>query len=197
MRRSPDGKRDVIEMKVPIEGRRGRVVIISGLGLPTKVGIGATDLPDEDWLAIENRGVRGGGPRYDTIETIHAGMIRLDDNPRQGTDQTFAARGGATFALGALSAPVAVEGEIMETDPLYPEGTVPWIITGERMKCLLVAPPHFNSEEIAGMVRKAMHGEFTVEMVSAGTLTAGDPLTVPGWRLAKEAYAPKAGLALN
>jgi hypothetical protein len=200
MRRSPDGKRDVYVAGTPLQGKKSRIVLISGLGLPTKIGIGATDLPDETWLEIHNRDVGGSGLRYDTIEDIHGGMVRLHARAHQGRDQTFSPRAEATFGHGTLSQPKDEEGEIMEMaegDTVYPLGVTAWLITDGRGKAVLVAPYQTNSDEIADIVKDHIHGEFTVENVFSGTMTAADELTAHGWPLAKSAYAPAPGVTFN
>jgi len=199
-RPSPDGKRDVYVASGPLPGKRSRVVLISGMGLPTKIGIGAPDLPDETWLDIHNRDVGGTGLRYDTIEDVHGGMIRLASRHLQGTDQVMSVDAGATFGRGTLPAPSEEEGEIIEMldgDTFYPDGITAWLISDSEGKALLVAPYRTDSVEIADIVKDHIHGEFTVEQAWSGTMTAAEDLTVHGWPLAKSAYAPAPGITFN
>lgn len=190
MRKSPDGTRDVIEMQVPIEGSRSRTVRISGLGLPTKIGIGAVGLEDSAWLEMHNRDVPG-HLRYDTVETIRGGMMPLPENPIQGNDQTYAARSGATFGNGTRQVPAEGQGEVTKVEPdSGPGSTMAWMVTDTRGKYLFVAPAGFDSFALAEAMAPSMHGEFIVEMLTAGTLTATDEIAAPGWRTLIEAPVP-------
>lgn len=200
MRRSPDGKREVFEVSGALPGKRSRIVLVSGLGLPTKVGIGAYDLPDETWLKILNRDVSGTGLRYDMIEEVHGGMVRLDEMHLQGADQTMSMNAGATFGEGTRTAPCEDEGhiiEILDGDTVYPDGTSAWLVTDVRGKALLVSPYQTDSIEIAGILKDHIHGEFTVEQIWSGTMTASENLTVHGWPLAKSAYVPPPSITFN
>lgn len=189
MRKSPDGKRDVVDMRVPITGSRSRIVIISGLGLPPKIGIGAVDLPDETWLEMENRFPGASNLRYDTVETLHGGMVALDDLEDDGRvkkgEHHWAARSGATFGMGLLDRPHPKPG-VIEDGSMTPTDRAAWIVTTADGRSLLVAPYELDSFEIRDVIAKQIHGEFIVEMISAGSLCAVENLAVPGWKAIKE-----------
>lgn len=183
MKKTPDGKREVVEMLVPIEGSTSRTVRITGMGLPPKIGVGAVDLPDSTWIEITNRSLKG-SLRYDTVETVRGGMMPLHERPLQGDDQAFSARSGASFGEGKRPQPDAQDGETVLVEPGEGPGpTMSWIVTDARGQYLFVAPAGFNSSDLVDAMAKSMHGEFTVEMISAGTLTAGEKAVAPGWRL--------------
>lgn len=187
MRKSPDGAREVIEMLVPIEGSRSRTVRVTGLGLPAKVCVGAHDLPDETWIEILNRDVKG-HLAYDSVETVRGGMMPLHDRHLQGSDQMFAVRSGATFGHGTLEAEAAKDGDVVRVEDgkgIHPGPTTAWIVTDSRMKYMLVVPAQFDLDSfgVADMITKAMCGEFMVEMVTSGSFTARDEVAAPGWKV--------------
>lgn len=190
MRKTPDGSREVIEMLVPVTGSRSRTVRISGLGLPPKIGVGAFDLPDETWLNLLNRDVRGGHLRYDQVETVRGGMMPLADKPLQGADQTYAARGGATFGMGTRKAPAEGSGQVVTAADGAAKPTMSWLVTDARRKYLLVAPDGLDSFQLTELIARAMHGEFTIEMVSSGQMTAAEEIAAPGWKVLMEPPAP-------
>jgi len=198
MRRSPDGSREVIEMLVPVEGSLGRTVRITGLGLPPKIGIGAFDLPDNTWLDITNRFVNG-QLRYDTVETVLGGMMPLADRHLQGPDQMYAARSGATFGIGKQKTPVEHPGEVEFVEDDGNKPTMAWVVSDARSKFLLVAPAGMDSFQIADAAAKAMCGEFIVEMITSGTLSATEVVAAPGWRvrIVPQKLSPEAALGLN
>lgn len=183
MRKSPDGKSEVIEMLVPMEGSISRTVRVTGLGLPPKIGVGAVDLPDSTWIEILNRDIKG-HLAYDTVETVRGGMMPLADRFLQDGDQIFSARSGATFGKGQLAEPDDGAGQVEKVeDGSAPGPTSAWIVTDAARKCLLVLPHVFDSFQVAEMISEAMHGEFMVEMVTSGSMTAREEIAAPGWRV--------------
>lgn len=189
---TPDGEREVFELKYPVNGSRSRTVIISGLGLPTKIVVGAPDLPDETHLSISNRDRNGRAPFYDTVETIELGSVSLHAKPYQGSDQSFSAKGGALFCIGALAAPNPITGDVA-FGPKIPGDKAAWLITTENSKFICVSPHSLDSYRTRDFIRRLAHGVFTVEMISAGTFTAADDHSVPGIRtITTPSYPPRA-----
>jgi hypothetical protein len=178
-----------MEMAVAVEPTacRTAVVVLSGDGVPSKVGIGAFDLPLEDWLRITNRH-RADGP-YTRAERVAIGMIALSDNPHQTGDQTMS-KGGATFRLGTRAAVPENEGEVADAPEEHCGYDVaPWLVTwADGRKTLMVLPKMEGSEfydsfGVADYLAPGIHGEFCIEAVDAGQMTAAADLRVPGWTL--------------
>jgi hypothetical protein len=121
------------------------------------------------------------------IETVRGGMMPLDDHPLQKGDQTYAARSGATFGLGTRSSPQEGNGEAVVVEGAENSNpTMAWLVTDERGKYLLVAPAALDSFELASKIARSMHGEFMIEMLTSGSLTACDEPAAPGWRVMLE-----------
>lgn len=183
MRRTPDGAREVVEMLVPTEGSPSKTVRITGLGLPSKIGVGAVDLPDEVWVDLCNRDLSG-NLRYDAVETVHGGMMPLHETPLQKGDQVYQSRSGCSFGDGKSAAPSRHPGEVEEVAHASPsEPTCAWIVSDARGKSLLVVPAALDSFDLVDRLAPALEGEFTVEMVTTATVTAAEAVAAPGWRV--------------
>lgn len=191
-------QREVFKVDYPIRGTRSKVVLISGQGLPVKVGIGAVDLSDSTWLELQNRNLPSRGSRYYRVETVMGGLIRLHERPLQKSDQYWSARSGATVRHGALDGPSTDErGEIVEAESSDPPDTCAWIVTDNTGKYLLVAPSYLDSVDVADMIADCVYGEFSVELVSAGTMTVSEDIVGPGWKIIKQSgvrRTPSVGL---
>lgn len=186
MRKSPDGSREVVDMQVPLDGSRTRVAVVTGMGLPPKIGVSAIEFPDSEWLSLENRHLSG-HKRYDTIQTVIGGLLPLEDRHLQGHDQIFCARGGSTFGTGSMAAKEAPESEVLVRDDddaikQIAMGKSAWLVTEKDRKSLLVAPAGIDSFSIVEWMENNMAGEFMIEVVSAGSMTGTGELVRPGWR---------------
>ena len=93
-RKTFDGHGDLLEMEVPVVGRRSAVVLLQGEGLPDMVGVGSPELRDDKWLEIENRGRRG--PLYEQVRHVRQGVLQLAGTGTKGAYLT----GGHTVGQG-------------------------------------------------------------------------------------------------
>jgi len=186
MRKTPDGSREVIEMLVPIEGRVSKVVRYSGMGLRDRIVIGSPDVAPELLLDILNRDCDG-RLVYDNYQVLRGGLVPLADVPLQKGDQTFANRGGGTFGSGRSNGQSLRPGEIHILDTAAGPGpTAAWCLTTRDQKALLITPAALNSFELAERLPSHVEGEFLIEMLSAGVMTAGTEPVARGWRLIAE-----------
>ncbi len=168
-----------------IDARRSSTVMIEGEGLPTKIGIGAPDLPFETWLSIQNRDVPSSGPQYDRVTQVRTGMLLLDTKPLQGRDQTYCGRSGITVRQGILPPDAAVPpGRIEHTEGTLPRQTYAWRVVGSQGRsAILTIGMNLTSHEVADLLTKNMKGEFHVERIDSGAMTAARDPIVPGWKL--------------
>jgi hypothetical protein len=184
MRKSPDGIGEKIDMQVPVYPVRVGVVILSGEDVRPKIGVGARDLPLEDWLYIENDHQPTGS--YTKVEKVCMGMLALDDKPLQGRDQSYTS-GGATFrqGTGPALADVAKPGELTAAnDEQTQYDMAAWLVTfGDGRKSLLVVPDSLNSFEVADYIATYTDLEFCIESISAASYTANEDLLMPGWTI--------------
>ncbi len=118
-RRTFDGRDDLMEMAVPVVGRRSGVVLLQGEGLPDLVGVGAHDLPASTWLEIENRSRRG--PLYDRVRHVRQGVMQLAGTTTKAAYLT----GGHTYGRGRAASGASEDpGEIIVADPFGNERQV-------------------------------------------------------------------------
>ena len=181
--RSLDGKQDVTEMLVPIPPNTNGMVLIRGDGVPTKIGVGAPDLPAETWLDITNRFVDGAP--YTSIERVCIGVVALADEIRQGRD-VIAMRGGTTFGTGTMPADKVDEpGSMLDaTEEFLDTPTAVWLITDDAGKKYLGAFPNdADSFELRDMLVPMMKGEFSLDRVDSGTFSAAPDLAPAGWTI--------------
>lgn len=178
-------------MVVPIPARASGTVLIEGPGMPTKVGIGAPDLPVETWLSITNRFLPADGGAYDRVRRVHAGMLALHERPLQGPDH-HSGRHGLTIREGELGPDDRgmEEGGLEDAVGEPPDETYAWRVVDSagRNFVLTIGAPG-DSFDIADGIRRFMRGPFHVARLEAATFTAAEELAVPGWTLAVEPRA--------
>lgn len=186
MRKSPDGNREVIEMLVPVEGSISKTIRFSGLGLPDKIVIAEKNVDPTSLFDIVNR--YADLLTYDTYQVIRGGLTNLAKTPIQENDQTIAMRSGGTFEIGTANVEKLKPGEIrtISPDDSSPGPTMSWIISTAESSYLLVAPQGLNSFDLAELLKDYLQGEYLIEMISAGIITASEAEEVPGWRLIVE-----------
>ena len=179
-RRTLDGRDDLIEMEVPVVGRRSGVVLLQGEGLPDLVGIGAHDLPDANWLSIENRSRRG--PLYERVRHVRQGVLQLAGTISKGAYLT----GGHTYGHGKAARDKAEEpGEIIVAEPgSETVATAAWLgVREDGTAFLLSADMQWNSFDLREALEQELSGDFHIQHVSAGTYQAAPDVRMPGWKI--------------
>jgi hypothetical protein len=159
-RRTFDGRDDLIEMEVPVVGRRSGVVLLQGEGLPDLVGIGAHDLPPETWLSIENRSRRG--PLYERVRHVRQGVLHLAGTISKGAYLT----GGHTYGHGKAAADKAEEpGEIIVAEPgSEAVSTAAWLgVREDGTAFLLTADMQWDSFDLREALEQALSGDFHIQ----------------------------------
>lgn len=184
-RKTFDGREDLLEMQVPVVGRRSGVVLLQGAGLPDMVGIGSADLPDETWLSIENRGRRG--PLYDQVKHVRQGVMRLAGTRTKSAYLT----GGHTVGQGQADAGGDEPGEIVTAEAgLPPIPTAAWLgVREDGGAFLMAADMRWDSFQLRAALAKSLSGEFHIQHVSAGSYQAAEDVRMPGWRIVIEPAA--------
>jgi hypothetical protein len=185
--KTSDG-RDVLLMEVDVRGKKSAMVLLSGEGLPTLVGIGSYELEPDRWLTIHNRG----GASYDTVTRVHLGMVPL--TPVRAKGEMTNVMGGGVPGTG--TGPAAEPGQILEKTFGEPGDTSVWLVSSHKARYACVLPFGVDAVQAAEMVSEAVEGPFVVESLYAGTVRAGPDLTVPGWSLfTEEVLAPARAFA--
>lgn len=180
MTRSPDNERDIIVMEVPIRARASRTMLVKGKDLPTRVMVGAPEIPGEIVFGILNRSLPQGSPVYDEACYLADGMVRLHAKPLQAGDQTSSSQAGATVGMGDLKKPLEISSPMIVA-PLPPFPTAAWRVTTADLKALLVMPSAFNSFDVRDHVQKQVHAQFIVERIDSGSMVVASDPCMPGW----------------
>ncbi len=187
-KRTFDGREDLMEMAVPVVGRRSGVVLLQGEGLPDMVGIGAHDLPPSKWLEIENRSRRG--PLYDRVRHVRQGVMQLAGTTTKGAYLT----GGHTYGRGKAAAGATEEpGEIIVAEPGSEAApTAAWLGVREDGTAFLVAIDlQWDSFDLREALEQSLSGDFHIQHVSAGSYQAAPDVRMPGWKIEiEQADAP-------
>lgn len=179
-KRTFDGRDDLMEMAVPVVGRRSGVVLLQGDGLPDLVGVGAHDLPDSTWLDIENRSRRG--PLYDRVRHVRQGVMQLAGTTTKGAYLT----GGHTCGRGKAVAGAPQEpGEIIVADPGSEAApTAAWLGVREDGTAFLVAiDMRWDSFDLREALEQALSGDFHIQHVFSGSYQAAPDVRMPGWKI--------------
>ena len=181
-RKTFDGQEQLLEMEVPVVGRRSAVVLLQGRGLPDMVGIGSPDLPDDTWLSIENRGRRG--PLYEQVKHVRQGVMQLAGTRTKGAYLT----GGHTFGRGSASGDADEPGEVLTAEPGLPAiPTAAWLGVREDGSAFLVAADlQWDSFQLRAALAQALSGDFHIQHVSAGSYEAAPDIRMPGWKIVME-----------
>lgn len=181
-RKTFDGHADLLEMEVPVVGRRSAVVLLQGEGLPDMVGVGSPELGDDKWLEIENRGRRG--PLYEQVRHVRQGVLQLAGTRTKGAYLT----GGHTVGQGRAEAVGDEPGEILTVEPgLPPVPTAAWLgVREDGSAFLMAADMQWDSFQLRAALAEALSGGFHIQHVSAGSYVAADDLRMPGWKIVLE-----------
>lgn len=181
-RKTFDGRQDLLEMEVPVVGRRSAVVLLQGRGLSDMVGIGSPELPDDRWLEIENRGRRG--PLYEQVRHVRQGVMQLAGTRTKGAYLT----GGHTFGQGSASGEGDEPGEILTAEAGLPAiPTAAWLGVREDGSAFLVAADlQWDSFQLRAALAQALSGDFHIQHVSAGSYEAAPDIRMPGWKIVME-----------
>jgi len=191
-RKTFDGRGDLLEMEVPVVGRRSAVVLLQGDGLPDMVGIGCPELSAGKWLEIENRGRRG--PLYEQVRHVRQGVLQLAGTGTKGAYLT----GGHTVGQGRAGAGVDEPGEILTAEPgLTPVPTAAWLgVREDGSAFLMAADRQWDSFQLRAALAEALSGEFHIQHVSAGSYTAAADVRMPGWKIVLEpSDVPEPGMS--
>ena len=194
MRPNLDGNGETLETTGTLDSKRAGVVLIRGEGLPTKVGVGALDLPEDVWIDMENRDLRSGS-RYSTVTRVRLGVVALHRRHLQGNDSTYSV-GGTIFSKGTRSPDEEVEhvGIVKLSESNFdPDGeTAAWLVMDEAGKKYLMTMPYgIDSDDFVESLKRFFPGEFQVSSVSAGVYTAAEELVAPGWALVIDDREPE------
>ncbi len=181
-RKTFDGHGDLLEMEVPVVGRRSAVVLLQGEGLPDMVGVGSPELRDDKWLEIENRGRRG--PLYEQVRHVRQGVLQLAGTGTKGAYLT----GGHTVGQGRAQVGGDEPGEILTAEPgLPPVPTAAWLgVREDGSAFLMAADMQWDSFQLRAALAEALSGGFHIQHVSAGSYLAADDLRMPGWKIVLE-----------
>lgn len=179
-KRTFDGRDDLMELAVPVVGRRSGVVLLQGEGLPDLVGIGAHDLPPSTWLEIENRSRRG--PLYQHVRHVRQGVMQLAGTTTKGAYLT----GGHTYGRGKAAAGAAEEaGEIIVAAPGSEAApTAAWLGVREDGTAFLVAiDMRWDSFDLREALEHSLSGDFHIQHVFSGSYQAAPDVRMPGWKI--------------